>query len=106
ADDDGSLSWSYGSIKGRPDAAWQVVLRDRIGPVGSLPALLALGFDGIWIDTYGYVDNPEEIDQIIEAAGVEPLTSPDGRFLFVDLGPYREGLDLSDDELRQAAIDL
>lgn len=104
--DDGSLRWSYGSIKGRPDAAWQVVLRDRVGPVGGLPAILGLGFEGIWIDTDGYTDRPEEIDQIVEAVGVEPLVSPDGRFLFVDLRPYRDQLGLTDDELQQAAVDL
>jgi len=35
--------------------------------------------------------------------GVEPLVSPDGRFLFFDLRPYRESLPLTDDELRAEA---
>ncbi len=104
--DDGTLQWSYGSIKGRPDAAWQVTLRDQVGPIGALPAILGLGFDGIWIDTYGYVGKEDEVDQIVEAVGVEPLVSPDGRFLFLDLADFKRRTNLSDEELRQAAIDI
>ena len=104
--DDGSLQWSYGSIKGRPDAAWQTKLRDEIGPIGALPALLGLGFDGIWIDTYGYVGKEDEIDQIIESVGVEPLVSSDGRFIFLDLRDFARRTDMTDEELRQAAIDI
>jgi len=104
--DDGSLEWSYGSIKGRPAAAWQTVLRDKIGPIGALPAILGLGFQGIWIDTYGYVGKEDEVDQIVEAVGVEPLVSPDGRFLFLDLRDFERRTDMTDAELRQAAIDL
>jgi phosphoglycerol transferase len=104
--DDGTLNWSYGAIKGRPEADWQIRLRDEVGPVGALPALLGLGFDGLWIDTAGYVDRPEEVEQLIAATGVEPLRSPDGRFLFLDLGPYRDRLERSDEELRQASRDL
>jgi phosphoglycerol transferase len=104
--DDGSLEWSYGSIKGRPAAEWQTVLRDKIGPIGALPAILGLGFEGIWIDTYGYVGKEDEVDQIVEAVGVEPLVSPDGRFLFLDLRDFARRTDMTDAELRQAAIDL
>ncbi len=103
--DDGTLQWSYGSMKGRPDAAWQTVVRDKIGPIGALPALLGLGFEGIWIDTYGYVGKEDEVDRIVEAVGVEPLVSPDGRFLFLDLRDFKRRTGLSDAELRQAAID-
>ncbi len=104
--DDGSLEWSYGSIKGRPDAQWQITLRDKVGPVGAMPAIVGLGFDGIWIDTYGYVGKEDEVDDIVEAAGGDPLVSPDGRFLFVDLTGYQERTGLTDAEARQAAIDL
>jgi phosphoglycerol transferase len=107
--DSGTLRWSYGSIKGRPDAAWQVTLRDQVGPIGALPGLLGLGFQGLWIDTYGYTDgglgDGGEIDDIVAAVGVEPLVSPDGRFVFLDLRDFRERTGLSDEELRQAAID-
>ena len=104
--DDGSLRWSYGSIKGRPAADWQVTLRDKVGPIGALPALLGLGFDGLWIDTYGYTDGGKEVQQIIDAVGVEPITSPDGRFKFVDLRDFKRRTDMTDEQLRQAAIDI
>jgi len=108
--DGGSLRWSYGAVKGRPEADWQARLRDQVGPVGALPSLLGLGFQGLWVDTYGYragpTDpglDPAELDAIRQAVGVEPLVSPDGRFLFFDLRPYRESLPLTDDELRAEA---
>jgi phosphoglycerol transferase len=106
ADDGSSLSWSYGSIRGRPDSRWQMYLRDQVGPVGALPALLGMGFTGIWLDTFGYTDGGAEARQIQDAVGVEPLVSSDGRFLFFDLRPYRASLDQTDEELRQAARDL
>ena len=65
-----------------------------------LPALLGLGFEGLWVDTYGYTDDGAEIAQIREAVGVEPLVSEDGRFLFFDLRPYRERLGMTDEQLR------
>ncbi|MCU1358488.1 MAG: hypothetical protein JWM89_3906 [Acidimicrobiales bacterium] len=101
--DDGSLRWSYGSIKGRPAADWQVYLRDHVGPIGALPALLGLGFRGIWVDTYGYTDGGREIRDLQKSIGVEPLRSPDGRFLFFDLRDFRRRTDLSDAQLRAAA---
>lgn len=104
--DDGTLEWSYGSMKGRPDARWQITLRDKVGPIGALPAILGLGFEGIWIDTYGYVGKEDEVDQIIEAVGVEPLVSSDGRFIFLDLRDYKRRTAMTDDELRQASIDI
>lgn len=100
--DDGSLEWSYGSIKGRPAADWQVYLRDHVGPIGALPALLGLGFTGIWVDTYGYTDGGKEIAQLQHAIGVAPLRSPDGRFLFYDLRDFKRRVDLSDAQLRAA----
>jgi len=104
--DNGSLEWSYGSIRGRPDAAWQIYLRDHVGPVAGLPGLLGMGFTGLWIDTYGYTDGGKEIEQIHQAVGVDPLVSPDGRFLFFDLRPYKKQLGMTDEQLRQAARDV
>ncbi len=101
--DDGSLRWSYGAIKGRPDADWQTRLRDRIGPVGALPSLLGLGFTGLWVDTYGYADGGKEVNQIQGTVRVKPIRSQDGRFLFYDLRPYKARLHRSDASLRAEA---
>ncbi|MGI8755730.1 MAG: hypothetical protein ACR2MB_07695 [Acidimicrobiales bacterium] len=101
--DDGSLRWSYGSIKGRSAADWQVYLRDHVGPIGALPGLLGLGFEGIWLDTYGYTDDGREARRIQHAVGVAPLRSPDKRFLFFDLRDYRRRTAMNDRELRAAA---
>ena len=101
--DDGSLRWSYGAIQGRPDADWQVRLRDRVGPVGALPSLLGLGFTGLWVDTYGYTDGGREIAQIQGTVGVEPIRSMDGRFLFYDLRPYKARLGRSQASLAAEA---
>lgn len=103
--DDGTLRWSYGSIKGRPAADWQIRLRDQVGPIGALPALLGLGFTGLWIDTYGYTDGGKEVRQIIDAVGVEPMRSDDGRFVFLDLRDFARRTAMTDAQLRQAAID-
>jgi phosphoglycerol transferase len=101
--DDGSLRWSYGSIKGRPAADWQVRLRDHVGPINGLPALLGLGFQGIWLDTYGYTKGHDrDISDLASLLG-EPMRSKDGRFLFWDLRPYRKTLPMTDRQLRAEA---
>ncbi|MEO6988944.1 MAG: hypothetical protein ABI239_09905 [Aquihabitans sp.] len=99
--DSGTLRWSYGSVKGRPSGDWQTHLRDYVGPVAGLPGLLGLGFTGLWVDTYGYTDDGAEIAQIADVVGGKPLTSPDGRFLFFDLRPYKARLGMSDEQLQE-----
>lgn len=104
---DGHLLWSYGAMKGRPDGDWQLKVRNELGPVGALPALLGVGFDGLWVDTFGYDDGGAAIRAELDAAtGVEPMVSADRRTLFYDLRPLRarlaaEGLD--QDELEALA---
>jgi hypothetical protein len=98
--DDGSLNWSYGAVKGRPKADWQLQLRDRIDPVSALPALLGIGYDGLWVDSYAYVDKGARIRaKLQQKLGAEPLQSENGRLLFWDLRPYKARLGRSDAEL-------
>lgn len=107
--DTGTLRWSYGAVKGRPDADWQARVRDEVGLLGSLPALLGLGFEGLWVDTWGYEQGSTDgadVDRLPAVLGVEPLRSPDGRFLFYDLRPYRASLDRTDADLRADAVRL
>lgn len=104
ADEKGALNWSYGSIKGRPDGDWQEKLTDSDSVVADLPALLGMGFTGLWVDTFGYVKDPTGPTKIAQAVGVPPIVSPDGRFQFYDLRPYQAKLGKPDAQLRQLAI--
>jgi len=103
--DDSDMRWSYGAVKGRPRADWQRVANDQVGPIGSLPGMLGLGFSGYWIDTFGY-DAPalaalrKDLDRTLR---VDPIVSPDGRFLYYDLRPYRARLGRSQASLRDEA---
>lgn len=100
--DDDHLRWSYGAIKGRPDGDWQRIVRDELGAVDSLPALIGAGFTGLWVDTFGYDDGGVQVRiELDEATGVEPMVSADGRTLYYDLRPLRDryvadGVSMSD----------
>ncbi len=107
--DGDDLRWSYGAMKGRPDGDWQLAVRNELGEVGALPALLGAGFTGLWVDTFGYADGGASIRaQLDEATGVEPMVSDDGRTLYYDLVPLRDRLEAegtSMEDLRQLARD-
>ena len=91
---EGHLRWSYGAMKGRPDGDWQLAVRDQLGEVGALPALIGAGFTGLWVDTYGYEDGGVAVRAALdEATGVEPMVSDDGRTLYYDLRPLRDSLE-------------
>ncbi len=89
----GHLRWSYGAMKGRPDGDWQLTIRDEIGEEGSLPYLVGLGFEGVWVDTFGYDDGGARVvSSFEEILGVEPIVSADRRTWYFDLRPYAERL--------------
>ena len=84
------LRWSYGAVKGRPSADWQADLADKPTEV-LLDTVLDKGFDGIYIDRFGYPDRAAELEgELGELLEVEPLVSPDGRRSFFSLLPYEE----------------
>ena len=102
--DDGSLRWSYGGVKGRPDADWQLPLRDGLDPVTALPGLLGMGYDGLWVDTFGYPDGGASLRPRLDRVLRErPLRSENGRLLFYDLSGYKRRLGRSDAQLRAIA---
>jgi phosphoglycerol transferase len=107
--EDANLLWSYGAMRGRPDGDWQLTVRDGLGEVDALPALLGAGFDGLWVDTFGYADRGAAVRaDLDEATGVDPIVSADGRTLYYDLRPLRASLNedgTSDADLRQIARD-
>ncbi len=100
------LRWSYGSIKGRPEADWQARV-DSDDPSSDLPGLVGLGFAGIVVDTAGYADDGAAISAKLDAAlGSPAVVSPGGRWKFWDLRDYARTTGRSDAELRTAARGL
>lgn len=79
------VRWSWPALS---DA--QVAFESRLqvnNPAALIPQLLSAGFDGIWIDRFGYqVENVEklvrEISSLVESP---PLISMDGRYVFFDM---------------------
>jgi phosphoglycerol transferase len=85
------LRWSYGAMQGRP-ADWAEDLADKPASV-VVPAVAASGFDGIWVDRFGYSAGGGAISAALRAlTGVAPLRSPNGRQEFFDLRPYAAAL--------------
>ncbi|MDA0171535.1 hypothetical protein OJ998_20710 [Solirubrobacter taibaiensis] len=85
------IKWSYAAMKGRP-ADWQ-------GDAAALPvedqlrAVALAGFDGLWVDTFGYVNPDAEI--LRQAAALtrqQPIVSQNGRLQYFDLRPLRARL--------------
>jgi len=75
-----TLRWSYGTMKGRPEDAWQQ-------RVGALPApemiaeLKSKGFSAVWVDRAGYQDSGAAIDvAMAQATASQPIVSQNGEF--------------------------
>jgi phosphoglycerol transferase len=89
-----SLRWSYGAIKGRSGDAW---LRDLASlPAERLvPALVAAGFHGVYIDRYAFSDSGAELESKLRYfLRGEARVSPDGRLSFFSL-PTQGGPDVA-----------
>lgn len=89
------LRWSYGAMKGRDEADWQLAL-DQLPPDTALASLTAIGFHGVYInrDAYavpGAVTVMAPFEQAVAAVLGQPmLTSSDGRLVYYDLQPLRD----------------
>jgi len=84
------LRWSYGAVKGRPSADWQAALEDKPTEI-MLDTAVNKGFEGIYIDRFGYPDRAAELEgELSDLLEVEPLVSPDGRRSFFSLLSYKE----------------
>ncbi|HMJ74795.1 MAG TPA: hypothetical protein VK507_02425 [Iamia sp.] len=109
----GRLKWSYGGIKGRPAGDWQIKIRDEIGEEASLPLLIGLGFDGIWVDSWGYDDYGVRVRTAFDEAIGPSIRSGDEHTRFYDLTPLKEELaaqghtqeELAAEAVRQLGVD-
>lgn len=98
------LRWSYGAMKGRPEADWQFTLYDDPNET-IVPELAAIGYDALYIDRWGYADGAEELETAIRTAtGGIFRSSGDGRMSWLDLRPYAAELRArnSDDDVERA----
>ena len=82
----GQLKWSWGTVVGTQEARSSQDI-SRLPPDLLISQLRKEGFRGLWIDTYGYTDDPASMPakSVTSLTGLQPLVSPDGRFLFFDL---------------------
>ncbi|HEU0025226.1 MAG TPA: hypothetical protein VFQ12_11370, partial [Thermoleophilaceae bacterium] len=86
------LRWSYAAMRGR-EADWQATFSDR--PMQEVvPAVVAAGFDGLWLDRAGYSDRAAKVEaELREILGYGPATErADGQALFWDLRAYAAAL--------------
>ena len=87
------LRWSYGAIRGRPEADWQNAL-DDLPTNTAMAGLAAVGFQGVYINRGGYtLTGPSFEDGVRAALGAPMLTSEDDRLVYYDLAPMRKALD-------------
>jgi phosphoglycerol transferase len=65
--------WSYGSMKGRPDAAWQEAT-SQLPPAELLARIREAGFTALWIQFNGYEDGGKAVKAQYEALLGPPTT--------------------------------
>lgn len=85
-----SLRWSYGAMKGRDADAWQRSVAEK-NLVDMTNDLSLAGFQGIYVDGYGYQDGGLAITkELSELLGVQPIVSQGGRKYFFDMREYNK----------------
>ena len=90
-----TLRWSWGSIIGRR-GDWQTQV-SKLSPAAIARRVALAGFDGLWIDRWGYPETsplPWRTleSQLAEATGATPFASADGRYSFLRLLAFRDRL--------------
>jgi phosphoglycerol transferase len=80
-----TLRWSYPTMRGRPGHDWQKAVAAM--PADQLvPTLIQAGFQGIYIDRYGYADGAAQLEADLgRRLSCPPLVSRDGRLAFFQL---------------------
>lgn len=85
-----TLRWSYGSMKGREGDFWQKQVAEE--PLNDMVNTLAFaGFNGIYLDRNGYVDEGVEIEtKLAKILDTKPLISANNRLAFYSLVEYNQ----------------
>jgi hypothetical protein len=80
-----SLRWSWGTMNGSEQEQWEQGVSE-LPPEAMIREVIARGFRGLWIDTYGYADRTMiPVKEITTVTGHQPIASSNGRYLFFDL---------------------
>jgi phosphoglycerol transferase len=87
-----TLRWSWGSLLGRTDD-WQTQA-SKLSPVAMARRLALAGFEGIWVDRWGYPENgalpwPALETALAAATDDAPVVSSGGRYSFLRLAALR-----------------
>jgi phosphoglycerol transferase len=87
-----SLRWSYGAMKGREVDYWQKLVASE-PPEEMVETLSLAGFNGIYVDSYGYTDSGSElISNLSKTLMTDPLKSENRRLYFFDMTSYNSQL--------------
>jgi hypothetical protein len=85
------LRWSAAAMMGRP-ADWTATA-SRLPLAQMLEEISAVGFSGVYVDTFALSEGGTETIQALRTAlGVAPLVSSDGRLYFFNLSHYNQQL--------------
>ncbi|HST56612.1 MAG TPA: hypothetical protein VLJ42_12070 [Solirubrobacteraceae bacterium] len=85
------LRWSDGAMEGRPSDWVSVAITHPLPQL--LQEISAIGFQGVYLDTFGFSDNGKvAIAALKKALGSAPLVSPNGRLYFFNMAQYNQQL--------------
>jgi len=94
-----NLRWSYGAMMGRPGDVWQRAVAG-MPTENMLKALSQTGFQGVYIDCYGFEDGGAKlISTLKQNLKVEPLISANGRLYFFDMTEFNKKISASDSQI-------
>jgi hypothetical protein len=98
-----TLEWSWGSMRGRADD-WQAALADD--PVEFVAtSVAAAGFEGLWVDRWGYADNGDGVVAGLTALlRQDGISSANGRHVFFDLRSLAQRLRARTSPAKAAAL--
>ena len=87
-----SLRWTYGAIKGREGDLWQRSV-SRLPLPKFVESLSFAGFNGIYVDRYGYADKGAAAEaELSSLLATRPITSNSGRLALFPLTGYNQQL--------------
>ena len=87
-----NIHWSYGAMKGREGDFWQKEITSK-SLSDMVNNLSFAGFDGLYVDSYGYADKGSEtISSLTSILQTTPLVSDNKRLYFFDMTKYNNQL--------------